>query len=411
MNPSYKIPHRAWYFLLCYLAYSSYTFNFIMLEFLRPKLMIMYHLDTAQMTNYYKIIFMGMLAGGIFFSFLVSLINYRTCFITLWAIQILGLIKLLSLSPIIVNTPIIHQLKAGMLLMGIANGGIFAVIHPLIALIFHDPKQSKTKIMNFLHTNWPLFVAITCLFEVILLKYHLDWFWSIYAMLLLSCIYMVVAVFLPLPIQIHTHRIPIRTRLKSMARPGYVLLLFCMICSCVVQYSPSIWIKNWIEIDLKIRPLYFLMFVSGIQITFRLFAGSIAQKISPPGLLGLAAIMSALSLYLLGITTHTSIALCAITVLMMSISCYWPTYIAIVADRYPLSSGLGMGLMNVSAYFALIHFVPEVSTLTDVDTPQHAFLDLAWFAAFEFILLIGVYVAFRTQGGYKVLSTYDQSLY
>ena len=382
-----------------------------MLEFLRPKLMIMYHLDTAQMTNYYKIIFMGMLAGGIFFSFLVSLINYRTCFITLWAIQILGLIKLLSLSPIIVNTPIIHQLKAGMLLMGIANGGIFAVIHPLIALIFHDPKQSKTKIMNFLHTNWPLFVAITCLFEVILLKYHLDWFWSIYAMLLLSCIYMVVAVLLPLPIQIHTHRIPIRTRLKSMARPGYVLLLFCMICSCVVQYSPSIWIKNWIEIDLKIRPLYFLMFVSGIQITFRLFAGSIAQKISPPGLLGLAAIMSALSLYLLGITTHTSIALCAITVLMMSISCYWPTYIAIVADRYPLSSGLGMGLMNVSAYFALIHFVPEVSTLTDVDTPQHAFLDLAWFAAFEFILLIGVYVAFRTQGGYKVLSTYDQSLY
>ena len=411
MNPSDKMPHRAWYFLLCYLAYSSYTFNFIMLEFLRPKLMIMYHLDTAQMTNYYKIIFMGMLAGGIFFSFLVSLINYRTCFITLWAIQILGLIKLLSLSPIIVNTPIIHQLKAGMLLMGIANGGIFAVIHPLIALIFHDPKQSKTKIMNFLHTNWPLFVAITCLFEVILLKYHLDWFWSIYAMLLLSCIYMVVAVFLPLPIQIHTHRIPIRTRLKSMARPGYVLLLFCMICSCVVQYSPSIWIKNWIEIDLKIRPLYFLMFVSGIQITFRLFAGSIAQKISPPGLLGLAAIMSALSLYLLGITTHTSIALCAITVLMMSISCYWPTYIAIVADRYPLSSGLGMGLMNVSAYFALIHFVPEVSTLTDVDTPQHAFLDLAWFAAFEFILLIGVYVAFRTQGGYKVLSTYDQSLY
>ncbi|MBP6918826.1 MAG: MFS transporter [Legionellaceae bacterium] len=410
MNPSYKIPHRAWYFLLCYLAYSSYTFNFIMLEFLRPKLMIMYHLDTVQMTLYYKIIFMGMLAGGIVFSFLVSLINYRTCFITLWVIQILGLIKLLSLSPIIVNTPIIHQLKAGMLLMGIANGGIFAVIHPLIALIFHDPKQSKTKIMNFLHTNWPLFVAITCLFEVILLKYHLDWFWSIYAMLFLSCIYMVVAVFLPLPIQIHAHRIPIRTRLKSMARPGYVLLLFCMICSCVIQYSPSVWIKNWIEIDLKIRPLYFLMFVSGIQITFRLFAGSIAQKISPPGLLGLAAIMSALSLYLLGITTHTSIALCAITVLMMSISCYWPTYIAIVADRYPLSSGLGMGLMNVSAYFALIHLVPEVSTLTDVETPQHAFLDLSWFAAFEFILLIGVYVAFRTQGGYKVLSTYDQSL-
>lgn len=410
MNPSDKMPHRAWYFLLCYLAYSSYTFNFIMLEFLRPKLMIMYHLNTVQMTPYYKIIFMGMMAGGIIFSFLVNLINYRTCFIALWAIQILGLVKLLSLSPLIVNTPIIHQLKAGMLLMGIANGGIFAVIHPLIALIFHNPNQSKTKIMNFLHTNWPLFLIIACLFEAQLWKYHLDWFWSIYAMLFLSCIYMVVAVFLPLPIQIHTHRIPISARLKSMARPGYVLLIFCMLCSCVIQYSPVIWIKNWIEIDLKIRPLYFLMFFNSIQIIFHLFAGSIAQKISPPGLLGLAAIMSALSLFLLGITTPTSIALCAITVLMMSISCYWPTYIAIVADRYPLSGGLGMGLMNVSAYFALIHLVPEVSTLTDVETRQNAFLDLSWFAAFEFILLVGVYIAFRTQGGYKVLSTYDRSL-
>lgn len=410
MSSFVKMPHRAWYFLLCYLAYGSYTFNFVMMELLQPQFILMYHLDTHQILTYYKIFFEGLLAGGIIFSILVNLINYRSCFIALWVIQILGMVKLFSLSPIIVSTPAIHQLKSGMLLLGVANGGIFAVIHPLIALIFHYPNQSKTKIMNYLHTNWPLFVMLICGFEILLAKGHLDWYWNVYAMLFLSCIYMVIAVFLPLPIQTLAHRIPISTRFKSIIKPGYVLLVFCMICSCVIEYSPAIWIKNWIEIDLKVRPLYFLMLINSTQIVFRLLAGTIAQKISPPGLLGLAAIMSALSLYLLGITAHTSLALFATCLLMMSISCYWPTYIAIVADRYPLSGGLGMGIINVSAYFSFLRIIPDFASLTAAESRQQAFLDLSWFAVFEFILLIGVYVAFRTQGGYKVLSRYDRSL-
>ena len=410
MNPTIKIPHPAWYFLLCYLAYSSYTFNLTILQLIRPELMQLYHLDGLQITPFYKIMIWGMLAGSILFGFLVTIINYRTCFIALWIIQVLGLVKLLSLSPIVVNTPIIHQLKSGVLLLGIANGGIFAVIHPLLALIFHNPNQSQTKIMNLLHTNWPLFVIIACVFELLMIHFHLDWFYNIYAMLFFSCTYFVIAIFLPLPIQLQAHRIPVSARLKSILRPGFVLLVFCMMCFCMIQFSPRSWIKHWVEIELQIRPLYFLMFVNGIQIFFRLVAGIIAKKTTPPGLLGLASILSAVSLYFLSQATHTTSVLIAVGFLVVSSAWYWPTYIAMVADRYPLSSGIGMGIMNAAAYFSLLNLVPDFSDLIKVDTQQQAFLDLAWFAMFGFILLIGVYIAFRTQGGYKVLSTYDRSL-
>ncbi|MCX7089922.1 MAG: MFS transporter [Legionellales bacterium] len=405
-----KMPHLAWYFLLCYLAYSSYTFYFVMLEAIRPQLMNIYQLDNAQIDAYYHIFYWGLLIGVALFGILVNSINYRTCFVALCVIQILGLIKLFALSPLIVNTPAIHQFKSGMLLLGVAEGGIFAVIHPLIALIFDNSKQSKTKIMNYLHTNWPLFVILTCFFEMGLVRYHLDWYWSIYAALFLSFSYVVIALFLPLPIQTQIHRTSLGTRCRSTLRPGYILLLLCMLCSTILQYSPVNWIKNWMEVALQIRPLFFLMYLYGIQFVFRLLAGFIVPKISPPELLGLGTILSIFSLGLLSIATNTIVIFIAIGILTASVAWYWPTYIAIVADRYPLSGGLGMGLMNCVGYYSLLLVVPEFSQITEIENTQYAFLDIAKLGVLCFILLLGVFLSFRAQGGYKVLSRYDRSL-
>ena len=231
------IPHRAWYFLLCYLAFGSHTFYFIMLKLIRPELMAMYHLDDGQMESYYHIFYAGLFVGVLLFGILVNSINYRTCFIWLWFLQILGLVKILALSPLIVNTPLEHQLKAGMLLIGVGNGGIFAVIHPLIVLIFDAPQRSKTNIMNYLHTSWPLLVIMTYTFKAGLAYYHFDWYGYIFAASFLACSYFVMAVLLPLPVQMQIHRVPLLERCRSTIRPGYVLLLFCMLC--IWDLSPA----------------------------------------------------------------------------------------------------------------------------------------------------------------------------
>ena len=164
------------------------------------------------------------------------------------------------------------------------------------------------------------------------------------------------------------------------------------------------------EVNLHIRPLFFLMYVYGIQFVFRLLAGFFVQKISPPELLGLGTILSVFSLGLLSIATNTTMIFIAIGILASSVAWYWPTYIAMVADRYPLSGGLGMGLMNFIAYYSLFLIVPEFSQITEIENTEYAFLDIAKLGVLCFILLLGVFLSFRAQGGYKVLSRYDRSL-
>ena len=410
MTVSVKIPNRRWYFLLCYVAFCACACSLVVLPVIRPKLMLMYHLNESQIFSYYLFFARGMMLGGIVFGLLVNILNYRTSFIMVWAIQILGLVKLFSLSPIIVSTPAIHQLKAGMLLIGVASGGIISIIHPLIVLVYQNTQQSHTKIMNYLHTSWPLCIMVTYGFATVLSTYHLDWFLLIYFMLFVSSVYFVMAVFLPLPMQMHAHRILISTRIKSMLRPGYVLLLFCMVCSCIVQYSPLTWIALWIEKGLNISPFLFIMYMNTLLIAARLLVGPIIKRISPPVMLMCASILSVISLYMLTFVTDFTLIFFVFGLLVLSVAWYWPTYIAIVADRYALSGGLGMGIMTAIGFYTIAYVVPDFIKLNVVETQQQAFLDLAWFGCFGFVLTVSVFIAFKTQGGYKVLSTYERSL-
>ncbi|PJD91606.1 MAG: hypothetical protein CK424_06155 [Legionella sp.] len=406
-------PHRAWYFLLCYCAYSAYTLDFVIRKAIQPQLMELYHLSAPELAAHYHMVYWGLVAGTILFGCLVNMLNFRTCFILIWVCQILGLVKLLALSPIILTTPMIHQFKSGIFLMGLAEGGIFALIHPLIALIFQVPGQSKVKFMAYLHTNWPLFTVIGVLFEQTIVHYHLDWYLNIYVILIFPCLYLVLALFLPLPSHSLKHHIPLSSRIKSTIRPGYFLLFFCMLFATTIENSPQVWIRNVIESHLQINginSLFFLIYGSSLQFICRLFAGSITQRISPPALLCIASVLCVMSLYLLSISNQTTWSIIPAGIFAASIALYWPIYIAIIADRYPLSGGFGMGLMNSAGFLSMILTVPTVAKLSQLEGLSGAFLILTWYGILTLILLSAVYAFFRSQGGYKVFSYSERSL-
>jgi len=93
-----KTPHRAWYFLLCYLSYSAYTLDFFLRGALEPQLMAIYHLNADELSSYYNLVYVGLVVGVLGFGCLVDMINYRTCFIWIWLAQILGLVKVFAIS-------------------------------------------------------------------------------------------------------------------------------------------------------------------------------------------------------------------------------------------------------------------------------------------------------------------------
>ena len=53
--------------------------------------------------------------------------------------------------------------------------------------------------------------------------------------------------------------------------------------------------------------------------------------------------------------TSAALGLIAVGLFAMSTAWYWPTFIAIVADRYPLSGAFGIGLMKWNAAKASIN--------------------------------------------------------
>lgn len=401
---------RGWYFLLCYLAFSAFTIDYVLRSLFEPELMAFCHINAEELHRYYNLVFWGNAIGVLLFGCLVDILSYKSCFIWVWIIHILGLIQLILISPDMPQPVIIHKLSIGLFLSGLAEGGIFAIIHPLIAFIFNNDPFGKTKIISYLHTNWPVFMVVSVLFDYYLIVHHLSWRLSLFAMLVFPCFYLIGALLIPLPQKSFAHSIPLLSRIKSTIRPGFFLLFFCMAFLVTLDHSPRIWIRTLLETKQHLKPIPLLLFFNTIQVIFRLLGGSIAQKISPPGLLCFAALLSTLSLELMSVTTSIELDLLAAALFAISIAWYGPAFIAIVIDRYPLSGAFGMALINFSGFIALIIISPSIAQLAKVEGSDAAFLHLSWYSLLAFILLAAVYTFFRSQGGYKVLSSSEHSV-
>lgn len=402
--------HRNWCFLLCYLAYSAYTVDFISRAFIQPQLMSLYHMSPMTYQNHVHTLYWGLIIGVLVFGCLVDKLRFKTCFIWVGALQILGLLKLFLVSPMMSMEASHHQLTVSMLFMGMGEGGIFAIIHPLLALAFKESDYNNTTIMTYLHTNWPIFIILGALFEIYLIRNNFDWTINKYSMLFFPCLYLFVACLLPLPQQSFAHPIPLSSRVRSVLRPGFMLLLFGMAFSSTIEHSPAAWMRTVVTSQLHIKLIYFLLFFYSINILARLMVGMLTRRVSPPALLCISSILSIGSLYTLGHSHNTLLTWFSMGLFSISVSWYWPTFIAIVIDRYPLSGGFGMGLMNFGGFWPWIIFIPPLADLSKSEGTHQAFLSLSWFAVLAFVLLSTVYTFFSSQGGYKAFASSEKSV-
>lgn len=399
-----------WYFLLSYLAYSAYTVDFVARMFIQTELASLYQLDPASLITYAQLNNVGLIFGVIVFGCLVDQLSFKTCFVLVWFVQMLGIIKLTLLSSGINMTTLHHHFRVSMILMGMGEGGIFALIHPLIAQAFRKPQQSQINIMQYLHTNWPLIMIIGCLFEFYIKNQHISWLFNVYSMYLFPCLYLLLALILPMPSCSLSHPIPLSSKIRSALRPGFILLFFCMIFTTLIQYTPQSWFANVIHQSLHMHWLAYIVLINAIQLVLRLSCRLITRWIAPPGLLAMAAVLSCLSLGLLGLNIHWTINFIAIVLFASSIAEYWPTFIAIVIDRYPLTGSFGMALMNDAAYLSFTFLVPSMAPIAQYIGVDRAFYILSLIAVLSVVLLIAINAFFRAQGGYKVMSAAELSV-
>jgi MFS family permease len=136
---------------------------------------------------------------------------------------------------------------------------------------------------------------------------------------------------------------------KSLGRPLFFFMCLLMIPVATAELGTDGWIKGLMAPVLEghdINPAMALVFSASIMLFFRVFAGGILKLFSPPGLLCVSGIFSAVGLYWLSGATGVAVFI-AFTLYALGQTYYWPCMLGFTSERYP--EGGALTLNTVSA--------------------------------------------------------------
>jgi len=92
----------------------------------------------------------------------------------------------------------------------------------------------------------------------------------------------------------------------------------------------------------------------------RHFAGPMAHKLSPVGLLWVSCLLASGGLVMLSVADSPVTGLLAATVWGIGVCYMWPTMLAATSERFPRGGALLMGLMGTAGTLSIYFVLPEM---------------------------------------------------
>ena len=135
---------------------------------------------------------------------------------------------------------------------------------------------------------------------------------------------------------------------KSLGRPLFFLMCLLMIPVATAELGTDGWIKGLMTPvleGLEINPAMALVFSASIMFVLRVFAGGILKFFSPPGLLCVSGIFSAIGLYWLSSAAGLAIFF-AFVLYALGQTYYWPCVLGFTAERYPQGGALTLNTVS-----------------------------------------------------------------
>ena len=229
------------------------------------------------------------------------------------------------------------------LLMGLGNGMVEAVCNPMVASMYPD---QKTKMLNRFHLWWPAGIVVGSITGYIVMD-----------IMSMSWHYMVATLFIPLTIYGYTllgQAFPVTERVKmgisssdafrSLFRPLYVIIAFCMLLSAATELGTTQRIESLLK-ETGVNALLVLAFINGVMMLGRYYAGPVSKKLSVVGMLLFSALFSFIGLQLLAISSGKYVFISA-AVFAIGITFFWPTTLAFISENIPESGAFGLSLMG-----------------------------------------------------------------
>lgn len=306
----------------------------------------------------------GSVAGVAFLAFAVSIfIGSPLC-------DYLGMGRLMALSCLLFivgslttifaaqlssTLPVYWVLWFGMATVGLAHGLVEAVINPLVATLYPDDKTHK---LNVLHAWWPGGLMIGGLLSFGLNSLGAGFQVKLATILVPAIVFGLMLIGTRFP---PTERVAAGVSSKAMIgeayRPMFIVLFLAMFLTAASELAPNQWVGDMLSKTLGFNGILVLVYVSMLMFVMRHFAGPIAHKLSPIGLLWTSCLLASAGLLLLSYADNPVTGILAATVWGTGVCYMWPTMLGVTSELFPRGGAFLLGIMgsagNLSIYFVL----------------------------------------------------------
>jgi MFS family permease len=336
------------------------AFSFIMRQDVLPAWGRSFDLNAKELGLIGGIAFWGMATAMAIGSFVVDALGMKRMLALAFFCHLGGTVLMLG-TPYLGGlgaSPYVLLLVANFLVGG-ANGLVEIGINPLAATLYPN---KKTHMLNILHAWWPGGLMIGGLLAVAIsgvlglevggagaTPQATMFGWQVKTALILlpMLIYGALFLFEPFPV---TERVASGVSTREMMsqawRPMFLLWAFCMVLTAATELAPQGMQSLVLEKTAGMNGTWILIYTSSLMFLLRHFAGPIAHRLSPVGMLTGSALLSAVGLFALSFAYDFKTAVAAATIYGLGIVYFWPTMLGVTAERFPRGGAFLLGLMG-----------------------------------------------------------------
>lgn len=338
--------------------------------------------------------FFGFAASILVTSPMLDALGMRNLLYLAFLLHIVGIVGFIA-------APGYRLMYLSMLLAGFGNGLVEAVINPLIATMYPEEKTHK---LNVLHSWWPGGLIIGGLLGYFMKGYGLSWQVQMGIVLIPTAAYGVLIFGQKFP---PTERVASGVStgemLRTALRPGFLLLLGCMMITASIELAPGQMVDSVLNKLAGMSGILILVYGSALMFVLRYFAGPIAHRISPIGMMWASVTVASLGLYLLSKVHSPAMAYLAATVFYVGVCFMWPTMLGITSERFPQGGAFTMGLMGFAGQFMLGLVIFNMGKIRDRIGDAQSFRWVAMLAVVPFAVFAAWWIRDFMRGGYKAV--------
>ena len=344
--------------------------------------------------------FFGFASSILVVSALLDKLGMRNLLYLAFALHIGGIIAFVTAG----NYTVLYL---SMLVAGFGNGLVEAVINPLAATLY---PEEKTHRLNVLHAWWPGGLIIGGLLAVLMGRLGWSWKTQMTIVLIPTVIYGLLIFGQKFP---KTERaaagISTGDMLRVALRPAFLLLLGAMMITASLELAPGQWVESVLRRTANMSGTLILVYGSAIMFVLRFFAGPIAHRISPIGMMWASVTITAIGLWLLSNVETAAMAYVMATVFYVGVCFMWPTMLGITSERFPQGGAFTMGLMGFAGQFMLGVVIFQMGGVYDAWGPAAAFKFVAKLAVIPFVIFGAWWIKDYLAGGYKAVRIGDSA--